>query len=157
MAISVGLVGVWLTLREASIHRLKIKTYVSSAQTLKRGTPVWVDGVHVGSVTSVRLRPEVSGRPVEVVMQIETPYELTIPSDSVAKLSAQGVLGPTVIDIDTRSASGSATAYNGAIKSDERVANFRTADALEKVGNLLIGESRKLRDQNGPTAPSSPK
>lgn len=101
--------------------------------------------------------PEVSDRPVEVVMQVDTPYMLAIPSDSVARLSAQGVSGPTVIDIDTRGALGVAIANNGTIKSEERFADLRTADALEKVGNWLVGESKKLRDQNARATPSSPK
>jgi ABC-type transporter Mla subunit MlaD len=112
---------------------------------------VWIDGVEVGSVTDVRLRPELVDRPVEVLMTIRTPYQLSIPRDSIARLSAEGVLGPNVVDIDTRLTTGSPLENNGVLKSLEVPGN-QAADAVEKVGNMLVKESKKMREQDKPPA-----
>jgi phospholipid/cholesterol/gamma-HCH transport system substrate-binding protein len=119
LAIAAIVLCVLLILRENSDHRLSVKTYFQNALDIRRGTAVWVDGVQVGSVADVRLRPELKERPVEISIAIRTPYELIIPEDSVARLETQTVLGPTVINIDTRRATGAAIRNNGVVKSDE--------------------------------------
>ncbi len=151
LVVCFGLLSAWLAFRKTSTHQLNVRTYFQNAQNLQRGTPVWIDGVQLGSVTDVRVRPELSERPVEVLMAINTPYELSIPRDSTATFSAQGVLGPTVVEIDTRMASGSPLENNGVLKSIEVTGN-QAADAMEKIGSVLIKESKRLREQDKPRA-----
>lgn len=153
LVVCVGLLCLWIALRETSSHQLTIRAYFQSAQGLKRGTPVWINGVQVGSVIDVRVHPELTEHPVEVLMAISTPYELSIPRDSIARLSAQGVLGPNVVDIDTRMATGSPIANGGVLKSvEDTVTGNQAADAMEKIGNVLIKESNRLREQDKPRA-----
>jgi ABC-type transporter Mla subunit MlaD len=151
LVVCFGLLSVWLAFRKTPTHQLNVRTYFQNAQSLQRGTPVWIDGVQAGSVTDVRIRPEPSERPVEVLMAITTTYELSIPRDSRATLSAQGVLGPTVVEINTRMASGSPLENGGVLKSMEgTVTGNQAADVTEKIGNVLIEESKRLREQDKP-------
>ena len=154
LAIAAIVLGALLLSRENSLHRLQVKTYFQNAQDIKRGTAVWVDGVHVGSVTDVRLRAELKERPVEISMVIITPYELIIPDDSIARVAAQGVLGPTVVNIDTHRTQGSAITNDGIVKSDETESSISKngADVMEKVGNVLIENAKQLRQKNQSSA-----
>lgn len=72
-----------------------------------------------GFVTSVRVRSELGERPIEVRLRVETPYDLAIPSDSTAQLSTAGVLGPTLVDINTRHAQGTRIGNNGVLGTSE--------------------------------------
>jgi ABC-type transporter Mla subunit MlaD len=101
-----GLGSIWFTLRKPRTYDQSLNSYFQHAPTLESGASVCVDGVRLGSVTSVRVRPELGDRPVEVSMEISAPYELKIPNDSTATLSTEGFLGPTFVDINTRYASG---------------------------------------------------
>jgi ABC-type transporter Mla subunit MlaD len=74
-------------------------------------------GVEVGRVTDIRIRPEVRDNPAEVSMSLDPAYMLDIPSDSVASLPTEGVLGPTFVDIDIRNASGLPLQNGGVLKT----------------------------------------
>jgi hypothetical protein len=82
-------------------------------------------------------------------MAISTPYELSIPDDSTVSLSAEGVLGPTFADIDTRFAHGQPLGNNGVLKgleiNDAKSAN----NFVEALGDALVQSSRKSRPQEG--------
>ena len=62
-------------------------------------------GVEIGSVKSVRARPEMKEAPAEVVTELTPSYELKIPNDSIASLATAGVLGETYVEIDAAHAS----------------------------------------------------
>jgi ABC-type transporter Mla subunit MlaD len=99
------------------------------------------------------VRPELGDRPVEVVMTINTSYKLTVPNDSVVRLATEGgVLGPTVVEIDTRKAIGPPIQDNGVLPSME-ITDSRAARVLEFIGNTFLYESRKLRDTEKPLSP----
>jgi phospholipid/cholesterol/gamma-HCH transport system substrate-binding protein len=100
-----------------SERTFQIKTYVENAQSLKPGARVDLAGVQVGTVLSVRPRPELKPNPVEVVMAVSTPYELKIPSDATVTLEQAGVLGGTFVAIDVQGASGPTLAAGGVLKA----------------------------------------
>jgi len=93
------LVLVLLPFRKSSAHQLELRAYFPNAAGLNTGASVRVDGVNVGRVSGVRVHPESGERPIEVLMAITTPYDLSLPDDSLVSLAAQGVLGPTVVDL----------------------------------------------------------
>ena len=98
-------------------HRLVVKAYFTNAMGLRAGAPVRFAGVDLGSVKSVRAKPEVKNSPVEVVVVLNPPYELKIPNDSTVLLETAGILGETFVDIDAASATGPPIAANAAKKS----------------------------------------
>src|SRR5205823_9908717 len=97
---------VLLTIPRLFGHKLRLKAYFNNAMALRPGAPVRLAGVDVGTVTSVRARPEVKDTPVEVVMGLNTPEELKVPNDSTVSLETAGVLGETFVEIDSHTASG---------------------------------------------------
>jgi ABC-type transporter Mla subunit MlaD len=89
----VGLFLTWLAFHQPPTHNQNLKAYFQNGSSLKTGASVCVDGVKLGVVKSVRVRPELGERPVEVFMAISAPYDLRIPNDSTVMLSSEGVLG----------------------------------------------------------------
>ena len=87
-------------------HSLMVKAYFQNAQGLSNNASVRLAGVEVGRVSSVRARPEMRERPAEVIMILKTLYSLSIPSDSVASLSQEGMPGKTFVEIDVHHANG---------------------------------------------------
>ena len=117
-------------------HRIELNVYFQNAHGLRAGAPVRLAGVEVGTVTSVRARPELQTAPVEVTMRVRTPYELKIPNDSTVSLDTAGVLGETFAEINVLEASGAPIKSGGVLK--ERPAKFlSTEDLIEKVGDIV--------------------
>jgi phospholipid/cholesterol/gamma-HCH transport system substrate-binding protein len=116
--------------------KLEAKTYFQNSVGLRDGAPVRLAGVQIGKVKSVRVRPTVKEAPVEVVMVLQTPYEIPIPSDSIVMIGTEGVLGQTYAEIDTRNAFGPSIGDRGILKSLE-TAPETTQQLLEKLGNIL--------------------
>lgn len=134
--------GMWFAVREGSTHRLMLHAYYRHAVNIKQGMPVCVDGVAVGSVASVTVRPELGDRPVEIVLDLRTPYELRIPAGSTAQIAQQGILCPTVVDIDTRSAGGPPIANGSTIEAREST-DDQAAHALGVVVKALADQSKE--------------
>jgi ABC-type transporter Mla subunit MlaD len=148
----IGVASLALLLLKVPRYPLQIKTYLHSGQNLQAGSPVWIDGVTAGSVTAVNIRPEYGAHPVEIVMKIEAHFHSSIPQDSIATLSAQGVLGPIGLDIDTRNAHGPLIAMGGVLNSQEaEITGSQAAKAMGKIGNILIDASRDMQKPSAST------
>ena len=107
IVVGVGAIALVLLGRTKSYaHTLQVKTFVENAQSLRVGAPVELAGVRIGSVSSVQPRPEMQPNPVEIVMAVNTPYDLKIPNDSTVTLQTAGILGETFAAIDVQGASG---------------------------------------------------
>lgn len=104
--LAVAAVGIFIAFARTPVHRLPIKCYFKDAQGLRPGATVRLAGVNIGSVRSVRARPELRDHPAEVDMVLETSYELHIPSDAVVTLERAGVLGDVFPEINVQNASG---------------------------------------------------
>lgn len=104
----------------AHYRELHLKTYVNDAVGLKQGAPVRVQGVDLGKVTAVRVRPSERRPPVEIDMVLQPSYDLRIPADARVHLESQGVLGPTFVDIDLVGASGPPVADRGVLQAQEQ-------------------------------------
>ena len=98
-------------------HRREVRVYFQNAQGLREGAAVRIAGVDVGTVTRVRVRPEL--RAAEVVMSLHTAYKLNIPKDATVSLSTEGVLGPTFALIEIIGTSGPPLENGGVLKSRE--------------------------------------
>jgi ABC-type transporter Mla subunit MlaD len=140
--------GLWFVVRETSTYRLTLHAYYRQAEDVKPGMPVCVDGVALGSVASVTVRPERGDRPVEIVLDLRTPYELRIPGGSTAQIAHQGILRPTVVDIDTRTAGGPPIASGGTIEGREST-DDQAAHALGVVVKALADQSRERQGNRG--------
>jgi phospholipid/cholesterol/gamma-HCH transport system substrate-binding protein len=116
--------------------KVEVKAYFTNAEGLRAGAPVRLAGVGVGSVKSVRARPEMKETPVEVVMVLNRQNDLNIPTDSTVMLQADGVLGPTFVEIDAAGASGPPISANSVLKT-QRVTVLTTDEIIEKLSGVL--------------------
>jgi len=89
-------------------HKLTINTYFENSAGLKSGAAVNLEGVTIGDVKSVTVTtaPDRKLTPVLVVMKIDSKYLPSLHKDSTAALTTLGVLGDTVVDINSQVATG---------------------------------------------------
>jgi phospholipid/cholesterol/gamma-HCH transport system substrate-binding protein len=88
--------------------KLIVTTYFENSSGLKVGAPVTLEGVTIGEVTKVRVSTEAARKltPVEVVMKLDPLYHTSLHTDTKAALSTVGVLGDTVVDLNSQAATG---------------------------------------------------
>jgi phospholipid/cholesterol/gamma-HCH transport system substrate-binding protein len=89
-------------------HKLTITTYFENSAGLKEGGAVNLQGVTIGAVKNITVvnTPDRKLTPVKVVMKLDEKYAASLKKDSKASLSTVGVLGDTVIDINSQFAVG---------------------------------------------------
>jgi phospholipid/cholesterol/gamma-HCH transport system substrate-binding protein len=89
-------------------RKLTITTYFENSAGLKPGAAVNLEGVTIGTVKAVTVSnaPERKLTPVLVVMKIDSKYQFGVHTDSKAALSTVGVLGDTIVDINSQVAAG---------------------------------------------------
>lgn len=119
-----------------SRHSLELRVYFQNANGLRAGAPVRLAGVEIGTVKSVRARPEIQAAPAEVTLGLRTPYELQIPGDSTVSLSTAGVFGETFAEINVVGASG-APVKNGGVLKEKPTKVISTDELIEKLGEIL--------------------
>lgn len=135
---------------------LTVISYFENSAGLKNGAPVNLDGVTVGNVTAIHIDPSRPQTPVEVVMKLNERNARNIRSDSKSSLETVGVLGDTVVDIDSRNANGGPV-QNGAILQTTETPNLQdviqaSQGTIEKLDTILDQVNRlanTLNSQNG--------
>jgi phospholipid/cholesterol/gamma-HCH transport system substrate-binding protein len=147
LAVSIILIGGGISFFRS---KYDLKTYLSSASGLKKGSLVWLAGIEAGNVHSVNITssPE-PNRVVEVVMRIDTSYRESIREDSIASLGSIGLLGDKYIDISRGSATAKVIPANGEVKgsegadikriiqnSNDLVANL--GDFVDKLNRIIV-------------------
>ncbi len=88
--------------------KLIVHTYFPNSAGLKVGAPVELEGVTIGEVTRVGITTDAAHKltPVLVFMKLDPRYQNSLHTDSTASLSTVGVLGDTVVDIESTVAVG---------------------------------------------------
>jgi phospholipid/cholesterol/gamma-HCH transport system substrate-binding protein len=88
--------------------KLTITAYFENSAGLKEGAAVNLQGVTIGTVKTITVvnTPERKLTPVRVVMKINEAHASDLKKDSKAGLTTIGVLGDTVVDINSQFAVG---------------------------------------------------
>ncbi len=88
--------------------KIKVHTFFENSAGLKKGGEVQLQGVTVGEVTDVVVSGDPARKltPVEAIMKLDPKFLPNLRKDSKASLTTIGVLGDTVIDINSQTASG---------------------------------------------------
>jgi phospholipid/cholesterol/gamma-HCH transport system substrate-binding protein len=88
--------------------KLTVTTYFENSAGLKEGAAVNLQGVTIGNVKTITVvtSPERKLTPVQVVMKLDSKYQSSLHKDSSAALTTVGVLGDTVVDINSQVATG---------------------------------------------------
>ncbi|MEZ2348779.1 MlaD family protein [Terriglobus sp. RCC_193] len=89
-------------------RKLTLYTYFENAAGVKEGAAVNLQGVTIGTVKSVNVvhDPKRKLTPIQVVMRIDGKFQPDLHLDTRASLSTVGVLGDTVIDLNSQTANG---------------------------------------------------
>ncbi|HXS13765.1 MAG TPA: MlaD family protein [Acidobacteriaceae bacterium] len=88
--------------------RIVVRSFFDNASGVKVGAPVSLEGVTIGEVYHVEITTEPARKltPVEVVMKVSPRFRASLHKDSVVSLQTTGVLGDTVVDINSQRATG---------------------------------------------------
>lgn len=86
--------------------KFTLQAYFDNASGLRKGAPVRLSGVDIGSVKDIRIVPSKEPTPVEVIMTVTAKHQEALRKDSLAELATAGVLGETYIDINSSQAKG---------------------------------------------------
>jgi phospholipid/cholesterol/gamma-HCH transport system substrate-binding protein len=101
--------------------KLTITTYFENSAGLKTGAAVNLEGVTIGAVKTITVvtTPDRKLTPVQVMMKIDSKYQPSLHKDSTADLSTVGVLGDTVVDINSQYATGPQLQDGDELKTQE--------------------------------------
>jgi phospholipid/cholesterol/gamma-HCH transport system substrate-binding protein len=89
-------------------HKVVVHTFFENSGGLKVGAPVSLEGVTIGEVTKVNVSTDPARKltPVFVQMKMDPKFLPSLHTDTTASLSTVGVLGDTVVDLDSKLAHG---------------------------------------------------
>lgn len=126
----------WIVLHSRS-HALSLNAYFEDARGLHAGAPVEIAGVTVGTVASVRIRPELRDHPAEAVLLLNTPYELKIPDDATVSVERAGLLGDAFAVIDISQAKGQPIRSGATLKTvlSHEVKPQEATDCLNRIAS----------------------
>jgi phospholipid/cholesterol/gamma-HCH transport system substrate-binding protein len=96
--------------------KINLKAYFQNASGLKDGSPVTLNGVTIGNVTSVRILPNHDPDSVEVNLRVGARYLPSLHTDSTVAINTAGVLGDSFLDISSVHCSGPEPADNATLK-----------------------------------------
>jgi phospholipid/cholesterol/gamma-HCH transport system substrate-binding protein len=114
--------GVLITLMSGGgffTTKITLKSYFLDGQGLRVGAPVRLSGVDIGNVKMIRVVPNQPLAAVEVTMKVNTKYGFNLRKDSKTVLSTAGVLGETLINIDSSTAKGALAGDGDVLPSGE--------------------------------------
>ncbi len=138
--------------------RLTLRSYFENSAGLKVGAPVLLDGVTVGNVNAIHIVTDPARRltPVEVVMKINRKSAGDIRQDSKSSLETQGVLGDTLVDIDSKRAHGGPVENNAELPTTETPnlqdviqASQGTIERLDTILDQVNQIADTLNSKNG--------
>jgi phospholipid/cholesterol/gamma-HCH transport system substrate-binding protein len=99
--------------------KITVRSFFENSAGLKVGAPVNLEGVTIGTVKSVVIVPERKLTPVEVTMRIGKKFAPALHTDSKTSLETIGVLGDTVVDINSKFATGGPIQDNSELQTTE--------------------------------------
>jgi ABC-type transporter Mla subunit MlaD len=106
----------------------------------------------VGTVKSIRLKPEIKDHPVEVRLQLRPPDQLKIPRDATVGLETAGILGETFVDVGIQRASGPALRGGEVLVSD-----FSPSDTLTRLRQFFGAVQKTMEAAKSASCPQPEK
>lgn len=122
--------------------------YTPDATGISKGMPVKFLGFSVGSVNEMRIRPA----EVEINLTITGKYAEFVPHGSQARLSREGLIGASFIEIvPNRDAGGRSLAENEVIRFERRLGPSEMAEDLKhRVEPVVAGMKQTIDWINSP-------
>ncbi len=126
--------------------KLLVRSYFNNSEGIKVGAPVTLEGVQIGEVSAVRLSTDPARRlvPVEVAMKIGPHFEDRVHTDTVASLQTTGVIGDTIVELNSEAAHGPQIGNDGELKNVETPSISTFLKSSQGTLNQLNGTIAKL-------------
>ena len=97
-----------------------ITAYFPTANGLRDGAEVWLEGVTIGNVSRVAINPSPDpNRSVAVEMRLVQRYQNIVRSDSSVAINTQGLLGDKIVDISRGTEAGEVVPDGGALQGSD--------------------------------------
>ena len=134
--------------------KLSAVAYFDNSQGIKVGAPVNLEGVPVGEVKRVRISTDPARKltPVELTLKLNPNFQDRLHSDTRASLSTTGVIGDTVVELNSETAGGPELQDGAELKTIElpSIATFMKSGqgTLDQL-NITIGKLDKVVDGLG--------
>ena len=126
-------------------------SYFQNSQGLKVGAPVNLEGVAVGEVKAVHISTDPARRltPVEVLMKLNPKFQASLHKDTRSALSTTGVLGDSVVELNSQAATGPEIENGDELKTMElpSIAEFvKSSQGTIEQLNVTVGKLDKIVD-----------
>ena len=124
---------------------LQLVFFTQSANGITRGMPVTLSGIQIGEVGGIRLVQPAVGRDerVEVTLSVLAEYAPHLPHDSVARITRDGLIGRSAIDL-TPGKAGRTVAQRELIAFQRAPGLGELAENLDAKLTPLMGDTRAL-------------
>src|SRR5262249_5831998 len=100
--------------------KYKVIAYFASANGLRPGGEVWLEGRTLATADDVRISKDPDpAKSVEVEMRIDKKYQNIIRSDSQVSIETKGLLGDNIVDITRGSQAGQVVQDGGSLQGEE--------------------------------------
>ena len=131
--------------------RYTVTAFFASANGLRSGAEVWLEGVTIGNVDEVKISKEADPRKaVSVALKLDESYRNIIRSDSMVTIGTIGLLGDKYVNVTRGSEAGQVVPDNGELVGSEvgDIAKIVTGTS-DFVANLdsLSNQVKKLADR----------
>ncbi len=102
-------------------RKLEARSYFANSEGAKVGGLVNLEGVPVGEIKAIRLSTEPSRKatPVEITMKLNPRFENRFHTDTSASLETTGLVGDTVVELNSETAQGPQFTTGGEFKTFE--------------------------------------
>lgn len=128
---------------------ITVRSFFEDSADLKVGAPVNLQGVTIGSVKAIRLVPGRQLTPVEVIMRVGKEFQPELRTDSKSSLDTIGVLGNTVVNINSQFAKGPPIQDNGELQTTETpnlTDVIKSSQGTIEQLNTILGKVNTLVD-----------
>ena len=104
--------------------KMIVTSYFSNSNGLKVGAPVNLEGVTIGEIKKVQITTDAAHKltPVKVIMKIDPKFRESLHKDSTSSLVKDGLVGDTVVDINSQ------TAIGPLLESGDQLPSVETSD-----------------------------
>ncbi|MGA8263550.1 MAG: MlaD family protein [Ignavibacteriaceae bacterium] len=127
-------IGIFMIGKRGAIFgsSFKVKANFSNVQGLRNGALVRLNGIDVGSVASIKIVPDTTGR-VEVTMNLSEDIKRFIRTDTKATIETEGLVGNKVVVLEPGSSSTDMVSDGGYIQTKEQPSFSALLDETQGV------------------------
>jgi phospholipid/cholesterol/gamma-HCH transport system substrate-binding protein len=144
LGLAVLVIGIFMIGDKRAIFSttMEVRAFFNDIQGLKSGATVRLSGIDVGTVSSVSIVDDTTGR-VEVVMNIIDDVARFIRTDTKATIETEGLVGNKVVVLKIGSSAADQVTDGGVIQSQEPVG---FAEVIEETQGIMAYTKEITRD-----------